>query len=98
MQQFSHPHKQSLARVFALLALLCAGVLQAQEASHDHWHSLDDSYAQCLLCKSTAAAPVPAVSVAGIQAAGSPTAVECPLAIAAEPRLAFSARGPPVLS
>ncbi len=98
MQQSNHIHKQSLARIFALVALLCAGALQAQEASHNHWNSLDDSYAQCLVCKSGSAALPTSLPIAKIQPAGTPVGVETPTPIVVEPPVSFLARGPPVLS
>ena len=98
MQQFSYIRKQSLARVFALVALLCAGALQAQEASHNHWNSLDDSYAQCLVCKSGSAALPASLPVEKIQPAGVPAGTEAPVTLVAEPPVSFLARGPPTLS
>ncbi len=48
-----------LARIVAVLALLCLTGVQALEASHDH--GFGDSPAQCLLCKTSA--PLPLASV-----------------------------------
>jgi hypothetical protein len=53
-----------LARILALVALLCAGALQVQEAGH--WHELDDSYSHCLVCKSSGAAALPTAFSPGI--------------------------------
>ena len=46
-----------LARALALVAFLCAGALQVEEASH--WHADGDSYAHCLVCKSSSGAALP---------------------------------------
>ena len=98
MQSVSHIRKQSLARVFALVALLCAGALQIQEAGHDHWNALDDSYSQCLVCK-TGAAALPS----GIPATSLPRNSFCSKSPATQSTLApfsasFQARGPPAYS
>ncbi len=98
MQLISHTSNQSLARIFALVALLFTGALQVQEAGHDHSYSVDGSYSQCLVCKtseamtpsqlSAALPPSPAVAVyVDYQPALAP--------IAAAP---FLARGPPSYS
>ena len=98
MPSISHTSKQSLARIFALVALLCAGALQVQEAGHDHWNSLDDSFSQCLVCK-TGAAALPS----GIPATVLPLTRFCSKIPATQPTLApssvaFQARGPPSYS
>ena len=88
-------HKQPLARIFALVALLCAGALQVQEAGHDHWSSLDDSYSQCLLCKAgTAMLPsaAPVDPPAGNGMVVGPLSTQSTLAPFSA---AFLARGPP---
>lgn len=91
-------HKQPLARIFALVALLCAGALQIQEAGHDHWSSIDDSYSQCLVCKTgtamlPSAAPMDAVTGNGI--VDRPQSTQAPLAPFS---VSFLARGPPSYS
>ncbi|MEQ8801905.1 hypothetical protein [Haliea sp.] len=48
-----------LARIVAVLALLCLTGVQTLEASHAH--GLGDSPAECLLCKTSA--PLPLASV-----------------------------------
>ncbi|MFO7552523.1 MAG: hypothetical protein R6W80_14030 [Haliea sp.] len=48
-----------LARIVAVLALLCLTGVQALEASHAH--GLGDAPAECLLCKTSA--PLPLASV-----------------------------------
>jgi len=86
-----------LARALALVALLCFGALQVQEAGH--WHEPGDSYAQCLLCKSSSAVALPAdapvdqalglvAGVTQIVSAFSPAGDVSP----------FLARGPPLSS
>ncbi|MEP5568187.1 MAG: hypothetical protein ABJN62_10165 [Halioglobus sp.] len=98
MQLISHTSNQSLARIFALVALLFTGALQVQEAGHDHSYSIDGSYSQCLVCKtseamtpsqpSSATPPSPGIAVyVHYQQALNP--------IAAAPYLA---RGPPTYS
>ena len=91
--------KLPLARILALVALLCTGALQAQEAGHGHLHELDDSYAQCLVYKHSGAAalavvpalpPVPARDARVSEPAASP--------LRASQSSPFLARGPPAHS
>ena len=98
MLQFHRTSKQSLARVFALVALLCAGALQVQEANHDHWHIDDDGYAQCLLHKSSSAVLPGASPTLDTPAAESVLYAEIEVSDKPEPVIAFFARGPPLLS
>lgn len=97
MQRSGRTSKSALTRVLALVALLCAGALQMQEASH--WHGLDDSYSQCLVCKSSGSAALPldlpAVVVNGAKPADTPCLV--PLLQSGTTR-PFDARGPPYYS
>ena len=85
-----------LARMLALVALLCAGALQVQEANHGHWDLADDGHSQCLLCQSTADTSVP-VAVAQHSCPG-PTdqpAESIRLNSSACCGASFLARGPP---
>lgn len=91
--------KLPLARVLALVALLCAGAMQVQEAGHSHWHELDDSYSQCLVCKSSGGIPLPLEAPAVLL----PTAVQaalvlCPGDTLPSEALSFHPRGPPQYS
>jgi hypothetical protein len=86
--------KLPLARVLALVAFLCAGAMQVQEAGH--WHELDDSYSQCLVCKSSGGTALPFEAPVGI--ASGPVKVEAtPIQRDTLPgkALPFQARGPP---
>ena len=96
MQLIKTANKPSLARVLALVALLCAGALQVQEAGHNHWNSLDDSYAQCLVCKAGTALTSPGLSVGLAIASGFVAPVLSPLKPPAPYRTGFLARGPPL--
>lgn len=90
--------KQSLARIFALVALLCAGALQIQEAGHDHWKSIDDSYSQCLICKIGATA-LPSVMPLAVPPPVRVFNQALPAALAPTRFIAsFRARGPPAYS
>lgn len=96
MQLTSYTGRLPLARVLAFVALLCAGGLQVQEAGHGHWFELDDSYAQCLLCKSSGSATLPAYAppVAVNGTGPSITAYRVPLMTGGITQ-SFDARGPP---
>ena len=97
MQLLSTTNNRSLARAFALVALLLTGALQVQEAGHDHWHSLDDSYSQCLVCKTTAAAlpsGLPTGQLPPAKALGNSPGQQ---AVAHATTFSFEARGPPLL-
>ncbi|QFU77456.1 hypothetical protein EY643_18265 [Halioglobus maricola] len=91
--------KNATARAMALVALLFAAALQIQEASHDHWSGLDDSYSQCLVCKSGsgAAMPVSGMPILPPVAASTPDSADQQSSHAGA-SLAFLARGPPQLS
>ena len=99
MQLTGRTSKQPLARVLALVALLCTGALQVQEAGHGHWHELDDSYSQCLFCKSSGAAALPLEAPLplkpGAVQTGSPRYIAAAIPAAAS---LFEARGPPLYS
>lgn len=97
MQLIDTTGRQSLARVIALVALLCTGALQMQEAGHDHY-SLDDSYAQCLVCKSSGATLPSTIVVPDLQPGILTTVAETPIAAPFAPITSFLARGPPVFS
>lgn len=87
-----------LARILALVALLCAGALQVQEAGHDHWNSSGDSYAQCLVCKTgeaTLSSALPLATPAGRAAVAIRQSTLPTLAPLAAP---FQARAPPLYS
>lgn len=90
---------QPLARALALVALLCVGALQAQEASHGHWYEQDDSSVQCLVCKNSVGAALPlevnAVSPLGVVAGASQLLTQTPTDAGVSP---FLARGPPSYS
>ena len=58
MQLARNKHQRSMAKILAVLALLCTAALQLQEVGHEHWLDLHDSYAECLLCKGSGAAAV----------------------------------------
>ena len=86
-----------IARVLALVALLCASALQVQEAAHNHGLDLHDSYTQCLVCKSSG----PAVIALEITAVGDPAnSGIVATAVTPAPRVVhgapFLARGPPL--
>jgi hypothetical protein len=91
-------HKQPLARILALVAMLCAGALQVQEAGHDHWNSVDGSTAQCLVCKAgTAMLPsaAPLSTLPGNGVVDRPQSTQSTFAPVSAP---FLARGPPSYS
>ena len=96
MQITCRTSRLPLARVLALVALLCAGALQVQEAGHGHWHELDDSNPHCLVCKSTGGVALPAeaprLRAPGVGPIQLVTAVAALLQEAPSP---FDARGPP---
>ena len=48
-----------LTRALALVALLCVGALQVQEAGHGHWIEHDDTSVQCLVCKNSVGTALP---------------------------------------
>ena len=98
MPLIQHTNKHSLVRVLALVALLCAGALQIQEAGHDHWSSIDDSYSQCLVCKAgTAMLPsaAPVDTLLGSAGVDKSRPTRATLAASSTP---FLARGPPSYS
>ncbi|TDG15521.1 hypothetical protein E2F43_04635 [Seongchinamella unica] len=88
-------NKPPLARIFALVALLCAGALQVQEAGHDHWSSIDDSYSQCLVCKAGTAIPTSGASVDQVVSTGIVVRAQPTQSTLAPASTAFDARGPP---
>ena len=91
--------KLPLARVLALVALLCAGAMQVQEAGHSHWHELDDSYSQCLVCKSSGGIPLPLEAHPGLLPAPVQAApVLRPGDTLPSEALSFRPRGPPQYS
>lgn len=99
MQVMRSTRRRPMARMLALVALLCTASLQLQEAGHGHGTGLHDSYTECLLCKGSG--PVAALdntAATSVPAAALPPA----LITAAAPRVAaiqpFLARGPPVHS
>lgn len=98
MQLISTTGHRSLARVFALVALLCTGALQVQEAGHDHWGSLDDSYSQCLVCKTNEAAAPSRLPFGQPPALGPISVVHYQQATIVVAALPFQARGPPSIS
>ena len=79
------------------MALLFTAALQAQEAGH--WHELDDTYAECLLCKSGADAQLTHIPTcagpAWLLAAADEFLIAPAIAGAVSP---FHARGPPARS
>ena len=93
MQLTGRTNKSALTRVLALVALLCAGALQVQEAGH--WHEQDDSYTQCLVCKSAGSAALPSdvPAVFGNGAELADTLCLVPLLQSGTTR-PFDARGP----
>lgn len=96
MQLATTTSKLPLARILALVALLCAGAMQVQEASHGHWHELDDSYAQCLVCKSSTGAVLPfAIPQLAVPAKSAAPVFGGQQLAAAGERTPFLARGPP---
>lgn len=80
-----------------LLAMLCVAGLQVQEAAHQH--GTDDGPVHCLLCKSSADVPLPAVEpvVAAVRV-GQSWARVMPRPAAREVFLPFNPRGPPAIS
>ncbi|RLQ23434.1 hypothetical protein DWB85_02450 [Seongchinamella sediminis] len=98
MHLFNRTYQQPLARVFALVALLCAGALQVQEAGHDHWNSAGDSYSQCLVCKAGTAMLPSAAPVAVPESNGSVEEPQPDPSTRAPFVAAFNARGPPAYS
>ena len=99
MRLIDTTRKLPLARVLALVALLCAGALQVQEAGHGHWHGLDDSYSQCLVYKNSGPAD-PAVEVAQppIPVGNCLIAERGSFALSTAQASPFLARGPPAHS
>lgn len=99
MQLTGHTSRLPLARVLTLVALLCTGALQVQEAGHDHWHELDDSYSQCLVCKSSGAAALPLEALLPVMPGAVQAAVPRYVAVATPGAASpFDARGPPLYS
>jgi hypothetical protein len=86
-----------LARILALVALLCAGALQVQEAGH--WHELGDSYSHCLVCESSGSAVLPTAFSPGILPRGEffSSSEQPHLPLPAKWRY-FDPRGPPAYS
>lgn len=86
-----------MTRVLALVAVLCFGALQLQEAGH--WHDTFDGYSQCLVCKTGTSVALPLNAPAQSDIA---TIHTFPLQYAAAPLLGcatpFQARGPPAYS
>lgn len=96
MQIVSSTRRRPLARMLALVALLCTASLQLQEASHGHGLDLHESYSECLLCKSSG--PVAAMddsATTGLTAAARPLGVTVVKRPRLAPPQAFLARGPP---
>ena len=99
MQLTGRTSKLPLARVLALVALLCAGALQVQEVGHGHWHELDDSYSQCLVCKSSGGVALSLDSVPDASRESTPADIPRLLASARPGACSsFDARGPPSYS
>lgn len=99
MQLTRHTAKLPLARVLALVALLCAGALQMQEAGHSHWHELDDNYSQCLVCKSSGGATLAPEAPHTVLPGRAPTHKPAEIVIAHLRAISpFDARGPPLHS
>ncbi len=88
--------KLPLARVLALVALLCAGALQVQKANHGHWDPFEEGYSQCLLCQNTSDTSLPTaiISPVSFELAVGPASP-----VIANPNtcwdVPFLARGPP---
>lgn len=99
MRLINASHTLPLARILALVALLCTSALQAQEAGHGHWDGIDDSYSQCLVYKSSGPAALateptlPALPTAECHTADPRTGELCPSQSGP-----FQARGPPSYS
>ncbi|MEP4149006.1 MAG: hypothetical protein ABJL54_17445 [Halioglobus sp.] len=98
MQLISHTNNQSLARIFALVALLFTGALQVQEAGHDHSYSIDGSYSQCLVCKTSEAMTPSQLSPVSLPAPEAAICVYSQLAFTPLAATPFLARGPPTYS
>lgn len=99
MQMIRSTRKCPMARMIALVALLCTAALQLQEASHGHGPDLHDSYAECLLCKSSG--PVAATddsASTGLTVAAQPLVITAVKRPRLAPSQAFLARGPPIHS
>ncbi len=87
----------NLARALAFVALVFTGAVQAQEAGH--WHELDDTYIECLLCKHSADAQLPGILACGNPAWLLAAAGEFPTSSAIAGAISpFHARGPPAHS
>ncbi len=98
MHLISHTSNQPLARVFALVALLCAGALQMQEAGHDHSYSMDGSYSQCLVCKTPEAMTPSQLSIAPTPVPGAAIYIQYQQAVISVAGAFLQARGPPIYS
>ncbi|KAA1189664.1 hypothetical protein F0M18_15050 [Pseudohalioglobus sediminis] len=87
----------NLARSLAFVALVFTAAVQAQEAGH--WHELDDTYVECLLCKHSADAQL--TDIAGcagptwLATFADDVIVTAPITGVVSP---FNARGPPAHS
>jgi hypothetical protein len=96
MQLTGRTSRLPLARVLTLVALLCTGALQVQEAGHGHWYELDDSYSQCLVCKSSGAAALPLETLLPVIPRAVQTDAPRHAAVAAPGAASpYDARGPP---
>ena len=98
MQLISHTSNQSLTRIFALVALLFTGALQVQEAGHDHSYSMDGSYSQCLVCKTSEAMTPSQLSAVTPPSPGVSVYVHYQQAVNPIAAAPFQARGPPTYS
>lgn len=87
----------NLARALAFVALVFTAAVQAQEAGH--WHELDDTYVECLLCKHSADAQLPDILAFAGPAWLAAAAGELPTSPAIAGVVSpFHARGPPAHS